>query len=134
MQVRKAVFDMLTALGGGSAACLEGTRWLDLFAGTGSVGLEALSRGAAHCQVSQSDFYPCTFSFMESDFPCFQRSKVQRPFVLAFKTPPHSFWLSGSLSHLSLVVWCPLACGVAVASAQLVSRGCHQTMPLFNLL
>ena len=28
---------------------LPGTRWLDLFGGTGSVGLEALSEGAAHC-------------------------------------------------------------------------------------
>lgn len=28
---------------------LEGQRWLDLFGGTGAVGIEALSRGAAHC-------------------------------------------------------------------------------------
>ncbi len=28
---------------------VRGTRWLDLFAGTGSVGIEALSRGAEHC-------------------------------------------------------------------------------------
>ncbi|MCB8921665.1 MAG: 16S rRNA (guanine(966)-N(2))-methyltransferase RsmD [Ardenticatenaceae bacterium] len=27
---------------------VEGTRWLDLFAGTGQVGIEALSRGAEH--------------------------------------------------------------------------------------
>ncbi len=27
---------------------VEGTRWLDLFAGTGAVGIEALSRGASH--------------------------------------------------------------------------------------
>lgn len=31
------------------ASAVEGTRWLDLFAGTGAVGIEALSRGASHC-------------------------------------------------------------------------------------
>jgi 16S rRNA (guanine966-N2)-methyltransferase len=28
---------------------VDGSRWLDLFAGTGSVGIEALSRGASYC-------------------------------------------------------------------------------------
>lgn len=32
-----------------SAEYLEDTRWLDLFGGTGQVGIEALSRGATHC-------------------------------------------------------------------------------------
>ena len=53
--MRKALFDMLQAFEGGDPAFLEGTRWLDLFAGTGSVGLEALSRGASHCQFIELD-------------------------------------------------------------------------------
>ncbi len=46
---------MMMSFAGGNPSFLEGTRWLDLFAGTGSVGLEALSRGAAHCQFIELD-------------------------------------------------------------------------------
>lgn len=45
--VRGAVFDMINALEGGSGQLPEGSRWLDLFAGTGAVGIEALSRGCS---------------------------------------------------------------------------------------
>ena len=41
-RVREALFSML-----GSRGAVEGARVLDLFAGTGALGLEALSRGAA---------------------------------------------------------------------------------------
>jgi 16S rRNA (guanine966-N2)-methyltransferase len=41
--LRETLFNVLTA---GNPAALEGTVWLDLFAGTGAVGIEALSRGA----------------------------------------------------------------------------------------
>ena len=44
-RVREAVFNLLT--NGAHAMPLEGARVLDLFAGTGALGLEALSRGAA---------------------------------------------------------------------------------------
>ena len=44
-RVREAVFNLLT--NGAHAMRLEGARVLDLFAGTGALGLEALSRGAA---------------------------------------------------------------------------------------
>ncbi|CAL8465170.1 g4705 [Coccomyxa elongata] len=54
-KVRKALFDMLMSFAAGDAGFLEGTRWLDLFAGTGSVGLEALSRGAMHCHFIELD-------------------------------------------------------------------------------
>jgi 16S rRNA (guanine966-N2)-methyltransferase len=46
-RVREAVFNILTH--GIDDFSLEGTRVLDLFAGTGALGLEALSRGAAYC-------------------------------------------------------------------------------------
>ena len=42
-RLRETLFNVLTA---GSPTALEGSIWLDLFAGTGAVGIEALSRGA----------------------------------------------------------------------------------------
>jgi len=42
-RVRESLFSVLTHLG-----VIDGARVLDLFAGTGALGLEALSRGAAH--------------------------------------------------------------------------------------
>jgi 16S rRNA (guanine966-N2)-methyltransferase len=45
--VREAIFNILAH--GGAAAQIEGARVLDLFAGTGALGLEALSRGARFC-------------------------------------------------------------------------------------
>ena len=42
-RLRETLFNVLTA---GNPEALAGTVWLDLFAGTGAVGIEALSRGA----------------------------------------------------------------------------------------
>src|SRR5438270_6300845 len=42
-RLRETLFDVLTA---GNPDALQGTVWLDLFAGTGAVGIEAISRGA----------------------------------------------------------------------------------------
>jgi 16S rRNA (guanine966-N2)-methyltransferase len=42
-RLRETLFNVLTA---GNPTALEGSVWLDLFAGTGAVGIEALSRGA----------------------------------------------------------------------------------------
>src|SRR5580700_10393748 len=46
-RVRQALFDMLLHAPWGGRATIEGARVLDVFAGTGAFGLEALSRGAA---------------------------------------------------------------------------------------
>jgi 16S rRNA (guanine966-N2)-methyltransferase len=42
-RLRETLFNVLSA-----AYDLEGSRWIDLFAGTGAVGVEALSRGASY--------------------------------------------------------------------------------------
>src|SRR5512141_565954 len=42
-RMRETLFNVLTA---GNPEALEGSVWLDLFAGTGAIGIEALSRGA----------------------------------------------------------------------------------------
>ena len=43
-RLRETLFNILTA---GNPEKLEGSVWIDMFAGTGAVGIEALSRGAA---------------------------------------------------------------------------------------
>lgn len=52
-RVREAVFNILAH--GIAGFELEGTRVLDLFAGTGALGMEALSRGAAACLFVDED-------------------------------------------------------------------------------
>ena len=49
-RVRKAIFDTAGDL-------LDGARVLDLFAGSGAMGIEALSRGAASATFVESDAY-----------------------------------------------------------------------------
>ncbi len=49
-KVREAVFDIL-----GARAGLDGARFLDWYAGSGAVGLEALSRGASFAEMVERD-------------------------------------------------------------------------------
>src|SRR5580658_5262452 len=54
-RVRQALFDMLMHAEWGGRAVVEGAVVLDVFAGTGALGLEALSRGAALACFIESD-------------------------------------------------------------------------------
>jgi len=49
--LRMTLINVLTA---GNPAALEGSVWIDLYAGTGAVGIEALSRGAAQVYFVES--------------------------------------------------------------------------------
>ncbi len=50
-RLRETLFNVLCA---GNPEALRGSAWLDLFAGTGGVGIEALSRGAAKVTFVES--------------------------------------------------------------------------------
>src|ERR1700710_330038 len=54
-RVRQALFDMIMHAAWGGRAVIEGATVLDVFAGTGALGLEALSRGAASACFIESD-------------------------------------------------------------------------------
>ena len=53
-RARQALFDMLLHAPWAGREALEGARVLDAFAGSGALGLEALSRGAAHAVFMDS--------------------------------------------------------------------------------
>jgi 16S rRNA (guanine966-N2)-methyltransferase len=50
-RLRETLFNVLCA---GNTEVLAGTTWLDLYAGTGAVGIEALSRGASMVYFAES--------------------------------------------------------------------------------
>ena len=54
-RARQAIFDMLWHAPWAGRDRVEGARVLDGFAGTGALGLEALSRGAAHATFLEND-------------------------------------------------------------------------------
>jgi 16S rRNA (guanine966-N2)-methyltransferase len=54
-RVRQALFDVLWHAPWAGRAAVDGARVLDAFAGTGAMGLEALSRGAGHAAFLEND-------------------------------------------------------------------------------
>eukprot|EP00884_Botryococcus_braunii_P015937 jgi/Botrbrau1/3026/Bobra.0070s0022.1 len=102
-KVRCAVFDMLASAYGGSGILPENTRWLDLFAGTGSVGLEAMSRGVGEATFVEADPWVVTHVLRPNITSCgiaahasihtgrveeYLRQAATRP---AYSPPPFNF-------------------------------------------
>jgi 16S rRNA (guanine966-N2)-methyltransferase len=95
-RARQAVFNVLEHAAWSPG--LQGARVIDLFAGSGALGLEALSRGAAFCLFVETDA-------AAPDGALFGRSRIHRrdaadlgkkpagdgaPFDLAFLDPPYA--------------------------------------------
>lgn len=95
-RVRETLFNWL-------APYLEGARVLDLFAGSGALGLEALSRGASsvvavdnqravteHLRETCRLLQVPGMEVVDGDGPAFLRTARARPFDLVFLDPPHA--------------------------------------------
>ena len=114
-RAREAIFNMLV-----SVQAVVGVTVTDLFAGTGALGIEALSRGAAHATFVDSDPAACRIINANlaglglAERAAVSRSDVESylathpdPVDLAFADPPYGFdgWadLLGTLNAGALV-------------------------------
>ena len=98
-RVRGAIFSVL------GAGAVEGERVLDLFAGTGALGIEALSRGA-----SGADFVEANGRLarqLQENLAQLALTTLEGPYGLVFADPPYGSVdldaLMGSLDEASLV-------------------------------
>jgi 16S rRNA (guanine966-N2)-methyltransferase len=98
-RAREALFSSLATL-----IDLAGARVLDLFAGTGAVGLEALSRGADHAVLVESDRVAVEVlrrnagtvalpgaTIVRRSVPTFLEGTPDAPFDLVFADPPYAW-------------------------------------------
>lgn len=115
-RVRESVFNKLTHADW--APALDGARIIDLFAGSGALGLEAISRGASFAlfveieaaargairtNVEAMQLYGCTKLHRRSATDLGQKpEKVGKPFDIAFLDPPYGKGL-GEIAMARLV-------------------------------
>ena len=97
-RAREALFSTL-----GGLLDLDGARVLDLYAGTGAVGLEALSRGASHVTFVESDRAAAAIlhrnveavglpgaQVVDSSVEGYLSGRAGAPFDLAYLDPPYA--------------------------------------------
>ncbi|MEP6817828.1 MAG: 16S rRNA (guanine(966)-N(2))-methyltransferase RsmD [Marmoricola sp.] len=86
-RVREALFSALEA----SLGSLAGLRFLDLYAGSGAVGLEAMSRGAGVATLVESDRRTARLVQANADTLEFRRAEVvSLPVARAMAQPPRA--------------------------------------------
>src|SRR5262245_51474745 len=132
-RARESIFNVLAHATW--APPLEGARVIDAFAGSGALGLEAMSRGAAFCLFVETDSAArgCIRDNIEA-FQLFGTTRIHRrsatdlgpkpaglgaPFDLVFLDPPYAYNLvPQALDQLARGAWItPQALAVAETSA-----------------
>jgi len=83
-RLRETLFNVLTA---GNPEALAGSVWLDLFAGTGAVGIEALSRGAKEVHFVES-----SGAAAEAIRKNLHSLGIVEGFKIVQQELPHAFW------------------------------------------
>jgi len=83
-RLRETLFNVLTA---GNPSALEGSIWLDLFAGTGAVGIEALSRGAREVHFVEKSKLAA-----EAIRKNLQSLGIEEGFEILQEETPRAFW------------------------------------------
>jgi 16S rRNA (guanine(966)-N(2))-methyltransferase RsmD len=83
-RLRETLFNVLTA---GNPSALAGSVWLDLYAGTGAVGIEALSRGAKEVHFVES-----SAAAAEAIRKNLQSLGVEKGFKILHEDLPRAFW------------------------------------------
>lgn len=133
-RAREALFSTVAGL-----LELSGARVLDLYAGTGAVGLEALSRGAGHVTFVESDRAVATIlrrnaevvgmpgaQIVSSPVEAYLAGGASTPFDLAYLDPPYALddvALGSVLTDLAAPHW--LVAGAVVV----VERSAHADEP-----
>jgi 16S rRNA (guanine966-N2)-methyltransferase len=130
-KARQAVFSMLAARG----LEFHGARALDLFAGTGSLGIEALSRGAA-LAVFVENYRPALKAIRDNlemlglganrarvearDVLAYLRGRPKTPFDLVFIDPPYGRGLLAP--SLTLLAACGFTAPGSLVAAEVEAR------------
>ena len=137
-RAREALFNSLRGL-----VEIDGARVLDLFAGTGAVGLEALSRGAAGVEFVESERAACEIvkrnvATIALDGAVLHRRQVgpfligttpDQPFDLVFADPPYAYGEAHLSVLLSTLVEGPWLAENAVVVVERSARGAEPTWP-----
>ncbi len=99
-RVREAIFDILFSLGG-----VEGIQVADLFAGTGALGIEALSRGAASVTFVDND--PAALTAVRGNLASVGLGDAERSGEATLVRADVEAWVSSTASRYDLVLCDP---------------------------